>query len=55
MRDPLVTLYIVLALVPLTGVIVAARRHSAAFATLLLAVDAIIGAIAVLAFPVFAS
>jgi lysophospholipase L1-like esterase len=55
MRDPLVTLYVILALVSLAGVMAAVRRHSAAFATFLLAVDAIIGAIAVLAFPMFAA
>lgn len=54
MRDPLVTLYVVLALVPLFGVIAAARRHSTAFATLVLVVDALVGAIAVLAFPIYA-
>jgi lysophospholipase L1-like esterase len=55
MRDPLVTLYVILALLPLAGVIAAARRHSVKFAALLFVIDAIIGAIAVLAFPIFAS
>ena len=54
MRDPLVTLYVLLALVPLAGVIVAARRHTPRFAAVVFVVDAIIGALAILAFPIFA-
>ena len=53
MRDPRVTLYVIRALVPLAGVLLAAR-FSAAFATVVLVADALIGAVAVLAFPVTA-
>lgn len=54
MRDPLVTLYVLLALLPLTGVIAAARRHTPRFAAFVFVVDAIIGALAILGFPIFA-
>ena len=53
MRDPVVTLYVVLGLITIGGTAAAARRHVPRFVLLLLGVNAFLGAVAVLGFPAY--
>jgi hypothetical protein len=51
MRDPVVALYVVLGLTAIAGSLVAARRRGLGAALLLVGMNAVLWAVAVLAYP----